>query len=50
MKIIDLVKNEILTINDRIDAYREAKSRIYFYKNAEMSVDGDTIYIRRIKK
>lgn len=47
MKIIDLITHEILTINDKYDALREAKSRVKFYQNAEMIIKFDTIIIKR---
>lgn len=49
MKIIDYITNEILTINDYMDAIREAKSRVKYYKseNIEYKIKGDTITIRR---
>ena len=61
MKIIDNISGEILTINDRMDAIRESRSRVKFYnsefnyshrgkhysQNAEYIINGDTITIRR---
>lgn len=61
MIIKDNISGEILSINDRTDALREAKSRISYHnsefnyshrgkhypQNAEMIVDNDTITIQR---
>ena len=52
MKIIDKVINEIATFNDDMDAYREARSRVQWYKKQGIEteiVDAnlETIEIRR---
>ena len=48
MIIKDNITNEVLTINDRMDAIREAHSRVKFYKiSSEYIIQGDTITIRR---
>lgn len=61
MIINDNITGEILSINDYMDAYREAKSRIKFHnsefnyqhrgkhypQNAEMIIRNDTIIIQR---
>ena len=51
MKIIDNIDGVILTINDRMDAIREANSRVKWYKKKNIdtiyTVSSDEIYIRR---
>ena len=61
MLIKDNIDGVILSINDYMDAIREAKSRVSFHnsefnyshkgkhysQNAEMIIDGDTITIQR---
>lgn len=61
MTIYDYIDGVILTIDDRMDAIREAASRVkwhnsefnyqhrghHYSQNAEYKIDGDTISIRR---